>query len=459
MGTTAQAGIRTVVISTLVVACHLGLSSMGFAGQPQGPQTIDEARLPSDFLKHVSVRPDRSNEATKTRATKNARPVTSIPGVDSLATWSEQFVADGFDSEGNPESVWPYTMVGAAPETGRTSNFNAPIIPVTVELLDSSGNVARTREGTVLRMTVTPDIVGNVLKSPIFQPFTFSDGTGQFTDQMMRAEFWNRIDHDGNGNDNKNGNGNGNDGGWHNILRPDVKQTRVMQLPLGSYFFGLNDDGSCCAVVLADFGPFVNALFPATADDTTTPIGAAEHAGDMTTRDISTLLFNNVYLFDTTIDTCCVLGFHTYDLEPGTPKNGNRERRFVLDYASWITNGLFSFGFEDVTALSHEMAELFNDPFVDDDTPWWLSIDPIFGTSLCQNNLETGDVVEVLSGNPVFAASTPRRTYHLQNEALFSWFAFESPSSARLGAYSFPDETTLTSLSPHPLLPGCKPVP
>jgi hypothetical protein len=178
----------------------------------------------------------------------------------------------------------------------------------------------------------------------------------------------------------------------------------------------------------------------------------------MTTRDISTLLFNNVYLFDTTLDTCCVLGFHTYDLEPGTPKNGNRERRFVLDYASWITNGLFSFGFEDVTALSHEMAELFNDPFVDDDTPWWLSIDPIFRTSLCQNNLETGDVVEVLSGNPVFAASIPRRTYHLQNEALFSWVAFESPSSARLGAYSFPDETTLTSLSLHPVLPGCKPV-
>jgi hypothetical protein len=191
----------------------------GFRGSRYANGRVDEARLPSDFLKHVSVRPDRSNEATKTRATKNARLVTSIPGVDSLATWSDQFVADGFDSEGHPHSVWPYTMVGAAPETGRTTNFNAPIIPVAVELLDSSGNVARTREGTVLRMTVTPDIVGNVLKSPIFQPFTFSDGTGQFTDgQMMRAEFWNRIDHDRNENGNKNGNGNGNDGGWHNTL-------------------------------------------------------------------------------------------------------------------------------------------------------------------------------------------------------------------------------------------------
>jgi len=59
------------------------------------------------------------------------------------------------------------------------------------------------------------------------------------------------------------------------------------------------------------------------------------------------------------------------------------------------------------------------------------------------------------------------RTYHPPNEALLSWFAFESPSSARLGAarrgsarlgaYSFPDETTLTLLSPAPLLPGCVP--
>jgi hypothetical protein len=37
----------------------------------------------------------------------------------------------------------------------------------------------------------------------------------------------------------------------------------------------------------------------------------------MTTRDIATLLFNNVYLFNGTPDQCCTLGFHSYDLEPG----------------------------------------------------------------------------------------------------------------------------------------------
>jgi hypothetical protein len=104
------------------------------------------------------------------------------------------------------------------------------------------------------------------------------------------------------------------------------------------------------------------------------------------------------------------------------------------------------------------MSETYNDPFVDNQTPWWLSSDPIFG-DLCQDNLETGDVVEVLSGNPVYPVPMHNRTYHPQNEALFSWFAFESLSTARLKAYSFPDETTVMSLSPGPLLPGCVPAP
>jgi hypothetical protein len=80
------------------------------------------------------------------------------------------------------------------------------------------------------------------------------------------------------------------------------------------------------------------------------------------------------------------------------------------------------------------MSETFGDPFVDNATPWWLSIDPFFGNGLCQNNLETGDVIEVLSSNPVHAIPMHGRTYHPQNEALLPWFAFESPSTARAGA-------------------------
>jgi hypothetical protein len=349
-------------------------------------------------------------------------------------------------------------MVGRAPEENRSTHFRAPVIAVNVELLDASGNLATTSTGAPLRLVVAPDIISSTVHSPLFNDFDYNSGRGQFTDQMMRTQFWNRFRHHGDdaGYQFRHHHGDDDDdGGYHTILDPAVKQTRTMRIPFGSYHFALNNDGTCCAFILADFAAFVGQLYPSGPPDNSTIIGAAELAGDMTTRDITTLLFRDVYLYDGDPNKCCVLGFHAYDVEPGDATNGNRERRFVFNYASWLTPGIFAFGFEDITVASHELSELFADPFVDNATPWWLSVDPFTGNGLCQNNLETGDVIEVLSSNPVHAIPLNGRTYHPQNEALFPWFAFESPSSARAGAYSFPDETTLPSLSPGPLLPGC----
>ena len=130
----------------------------------------------------------------------------------------------------------------------------------------------------------------------------------------------------------------------------------------------------------------------------------------------------------------------------------NVEKRYVLDYASWISLGIFGGGFEDVTALSHEVAETYNDPFVTSDgvhevTPWWLS------GGNCQDNLETGDVIEGLP-TATFAVTLNGYTYRPQNEALLPWFAREFPSSAFQGAYSYPDATVLPNLSP-PEMAGC----
>ena len=160
------------------------------------------------------------------------------------------------------------------------------------------------------------------------------------------------------------------------------------------------------------------------------------------TRDLSTFLFNNAYLyFNNDPSQCCVLGFHSYDLEPGSAANGWREKRYVMNYSSWISPGIFRGGLSDVTALSHEIAETFNDPFVNNTTPWWLA-----PNGLCQNNLETGDVIEGLP-NELFPIAMNGRTYHPQNEALLQWFASVSPSQAIQGAYSYPDTAVLTSAS------------
>jgi len=372
-----------------------------------------------------------------------------VPGIDSLQNWVGSFNTRGFDPNNNPQTTWPFSMVGQAPQTNQTTVFRAPVIPVTVVMLDSKGNIAKASNGTPLVDRVPDSVSDAVLQSPIFESYNFFTGNTQFTDAQMRSEFWNQINH----------NDGGWGGGWHNLLNAQQMQTRTIQLPYGSYAYALNTDGSCCVLVLTDVNLFISLLFPPTYPvDNSTPIGAAELAGDMTTKDITTFLFKDLYLTETigSETLCCIIGFHAYDQEPGA-KTGALPRLYVMMYASWISEGLFSGDFEDITALSHEMAETFNDPFTNNITPWWLSQDPVTGNANCQDDLEVGDVVEVLSTTaPVFAAQTNGRTYHPQNVAQFSWFLFQSPSAAQNGSYAFPDETTLTSLSPGPLLgPNC----
>jgi hypothetical protein len=438
----------------LAVLIAAGATQMTFA-----QQGIQSRKLPTSFLRSkmkpttdyslgAKYGPQKAERFGAAGKVTNAAS-SGIPGIDSLANWSDQFVSPGYDGNGNPQSVWPYTMIGSRPESGRTTTLRAPIVPVTVDLLGPDGKVA---------LTFGPD--GNVLKaalaSPEFTPFIYTNGVGQFNDQMMRAAFANRIGGEGDA-----------DEGWHTILRPRLRTARTIQVPFltasgtNAWYYFINGAGEPVLGAI-DADTFGNLLFPTTYPfDSSTPVGAAELARDITTKDISTFLFNNTVLFTGgDINNCCIIGFHSYDYEPGIPQNGNLPRLYVLNYASWLSPGLFPFGLADMTPWSHEMAEIFNDPFLNNATPWWLSVDRFLLIGNCQNNLEVGDVVEVLESlNPVSTIPGKGFTYHPQNMALFPWFAFESPSPANLGAYSFPDETTLMSLSPGPLLPGCVPAP
>lgn len=441
--------VKTLCVATVVLmfAGWPGTAAAQSSAPSNGAQSAKvRGIVPKSFFNGATPRSHGDDFVRNRRRGGNGVSAFSRPApspFDSLVHWSDSFAADGFDANGNPQSIWNYTMVGNAPETNRPSALRAPIIPVTVELLDAKGNVA-------LRDVVGPTLVSATVHSPIFEPFTYTSGTGQFTDEMQRASFWNRFVHFGQDDD---------DHGWHTTLLPAVQRTRTMRVPADAWLAALNDDGTCCAFVEIDANVFSSLLFPATAPvDGSTVIGAAELAGDMTTTDLTTFLFHNVALFTggDPVNGCCIAGFHSYDSEPGDRRNGNRERRYVMTFASWNDPGVYFFGFSDLSALSHELAETFNDPFVDNAVPWWLSIDPLLGLAQCQPVLETGDVIEVLdSAIPIFAATHRGRLYHLQNEAMFPWFAEEAHSSAHLGAYSFPDETSLTALSPHPLQVNC----
>lgn len=403
-------------------------------------QTADD-QVPASYVKNM--KPHSTNGASRADGgVLGGRSSGNTLGVDTVANWSSYFYIAGPGPFGGLQFTWPYTMVGHAPFgqgnegdwNGEKTSINAPIVAVNLDLRNFDGT-PRFVNGQRLYSDAT-QFVPYVLASPVFSKSTWdsSEEPTQITDAIQRAEFFHKADEE-----------------WHTLLRPRVVTARTMVLIRGTYRFALNSDGSCCLFVLVDGNTFVNALFPATPTDTTTPIGAAENAGEFRTKDIGTFLFPNAFLYANGDPTqCCVLGFHSYDVEPGDKWNGFQERRYVMNFSSWITPGLFGDSFADVTGLSHEMAELFNDPFVGNTTPWWLG-----PNGNCQGNLETGDVIEGLP-NATYPITLNGNTYHPQNEALLQWFAGVTNSNAIHHAYSYPDITVLPTTNT-PQNPGCTP--
>jgi hypothetical protein len=396
------------------------------AGSAQVIDMIDPS-----FLANASGKAFHPNPHDLTNGQAHSR--FGIFGIDSIPNFNDQFFADGFDFNGNPNRHWYTNTVGNPAQMGRTTLIGAPLQPVNIQLEDKNGNL-RFIGGHPLISDAT-QFVAPVLGSPVFSNAVYSSGAEptQFSDAIQRAQYFNKMKPD-----------------WHTLLVPDSKPVLTMHIrqaascPTGPHFagcnyvFSLNADGTCCRYILVNDNPpdfvFENGLGNIVVTDIVNNV--------ITTKDISTFLFPNVFVFFGDTTNCCVLGFHTYFFEPGS----DPEKRWVLNYSSWISPGVFGPGFVDVTALSHEIAETYNDPFVVSDnvhnlTPFWLS-----PNGNCQDDLETGDVIEGLP-NATFPIVLNGFTYHPQNEALQQWFKFESPSSALGGAYSYPNAQVLQHLS------------
>jgi hypothetical protein len=355
----------------------------------------------------------------------------SVLGVDTIPTFGSYFYAPGFNANGDHQYTWQYRMVGRAPFKGSeddddrhgdddpVTRFRAPVVPVTVDLRNADGS-PRFVNGQPL-ISSPAAYVAPTLASPVFQPTGYSSSfiPTQFTDAILRAEFYGVASQH-----------------WHTLLYPSAKPGRTMVLLAGTYRFALNGDGTCCAFILVDENTFRSALFP--AGGPTTVIAQAIAAGDITTQDISTFLFPNTLLYQNgDPNQCCVPGFHNYAVGPGDQSNGWKERRYVFNFSSWMTAGVYR-NWVDVAVLSHELSETFNDPFGGNLVPWWHA-----PNGNCQNNLETGDVIERLP-NAIKTIHLGGVAYHVQNEALLQWFAGQTPSTAVNGAYSYPDPVLTT---------------
>ena len=358
--------------------------------------------------------------------------VSTIDQIDSIATFSGAFVAQAGPDTDND---FRFTMLGNDPKLGGTTIFPGLILETSWQLLNADGSV-------FMNVPFAP-FEKPFLESPNFEPLTYRSGRNiEFGDAVHRAQFFNVMK--------KN---------WHSLILPQVVDRITIQVPrfvnvrlsngtiiqARSYFTGTAADGSTFVLMLS---PLFNLFFDNSEVNEI-------NLGNFRTNAMNMSLYPNTFLFNLNVNNpntpggCCVLGFHTYfaNFDGNFPQH-----RFVSQFASWISPGLFGAGFQDVTALTHELAETFGNPFVSNRTPNWQFPGEPANAAVCQNNLEEGDPIEVLAN-----ATTPIEVkekgfdfiFHPQNIPLLQWFEMGTGSSAIDGAFSFPDETVL----PHSALP------
>jgi hypothetical protein len=322
-----------------------------------------------------------------------------LPTTQTVPHWNGSFV-DGLS--GLP---FGFNMAGSDPSSGTSTTVTTEIIPVSFAFAADGGTGFSAGQAAA-----------EIAQSPIFQPTALPSGeTTQWLDAVMRAQF------DAIGS------------GYHvNLANTAVLPAQTLVVPQNQGAIYQTDNGTPYG--LASFSWFAaqlqQILNTAKVSPTTLPI----------------VVSDNTYLYPGSLANCCILGFHGAGKVPGQGGgsiHGNGSQAVqTYAWASWIpSSDIFGPGFTDTVALSHEIAEWGDDPFVDNFVSPWSS------PGGCGNLLETGDPLVGVN----FAAGSTNPdpgtgpAWHLQDEANLWWFAHEASQAAN-GAYSYLG--TLTSPAP-----------
>lgn len=316
----------------------------------------------------------------------------------------------------------PFNIVGTDPSLGTaTTSVGTFIVPLKI-VYDTQGGFSL--DGT--------NQEGPTVASPIFQTADFVSGgvdigTTQYGDAIQRSEWWGVSGFD--------------QGGYHVLLgQPALMATQTLHVTCASgpgtagcqgVAYQLSG-GTLIGVVRSTvLDKFINGLVSQFRT-----VGLLDANGNLQVLNASQLpifLTDSVYEGSNgTINTCCILGYHNSQGPPAATAQ-------TWIYAGWTRNNTFRNNvILDVQALSHEVSEWLNDPFVGSFRVGFLNIVAPYVLpgqgGACQVNFETGDVLE--APPIVFTEMTSGTTYHLQDEA-YIWYFLQGPSFAANGEYSY----------------------
>ncbi len=321
----------------------------------------------------------------------------------------------------NNGKTYSGTMVGRSPffHGARTTNVNTILVPVTVTIVDRQKNRTTfdpTQPDPACLPNGTLSPAALLQQSPLLTATNFTmngvtEEESQYVDAFQRANFFEAISQTGNR--------------YHtrlNLLNT-VPVSITISAPSG-LVFDTSSFGGCEPIAVVN----VSAL-QKIAEKTLIPKLKSQGVGPTT---FPIFLFYNVVMnegnpTDPPNQNCCILGFHS--------AIGSASKPQLYSVGDYDSSGIFLVNDApttlDTQILSHELAELTDDPLVNNPTPAWGHVGQVSG---CQGNLEVGDP---LSGmNPFPPVTMPNGvTYDLQQLAFFSWF-FGSPSIGAGGSFS-----------------------
>jgi hypothetical protein len=339
--------------------------------------------------------------------------------------------------------TYPITIVGSDPRANGSTTVHTVIVPLKMNFVAGGQDTSALDDLGYAGFRATPlthtfdgsSRVQDVLGSPIFgesftTPSIMGGDTAQVGDAFMRAQF------------NKIGTG------YHVKLANDaVLPTQTIdvpaskglayQRPVGAWREANGFGPTNTITGVADYSWFsshlqslINSLH---IDATTVPI--------FLTDNVLLYIGQGNYL------NCCVLGYHGAGMPVGhgagsANGNGNNPVQTFM-YAAWAAGGTYSGflkdytnptrtapsptrGLADIHALSHEVSEWLDDPYVNNAVqPWLTPTAPQYG---CTGVLETGDPVVgpwfPYNGNNAAAptGTTYYGQYHPEDEVFAQWF-------------------------------------
>ena len=381
---------------------------------------------------------------------------TSQAGAEPLST--DRTVQHWFGTTTNPHNglTYGYNMVGVDPSTGGSATIEADITPIIVNVGGRTFNGNNVVGPTLASpqfalnkygMTPAATAAGSFPNTPrlIRGPGgVLSQGDRknslQLEDATMRAQF------------NKTGSS-----GYHLILHPNVLPAVTINVPSNQGTLLQSGRGVVFADI--DIGWW------------SSQINNIENSADPTHLPI--YLTDNVLLFiGKNIFNCCVIGYHgtsPVGIGAGSGNTNGNGKVQTFAWASYVAPGIYArpdggtyWALQDIHAVSHEISEWADDPFVNNTVePWVTPTAPQYG---CTGVLETGDPVVAIGfamGTNTFEQGpNPNGTqsadgyYHPEDEAYLPWFMRTSPNTV-----SEPTQSTSTNIGRYTLMGDLNPFP